>query len=122
MRRRFASTQVSCPHRMMVILRPHTPADFSRAFTETSRAVVALTDPIEGREIGGIELDLDRSHVLLEVRDRVGARDQQHPVVASKQPRKAIWVGVAPCLSATATMAGSAGQSRRPARERRTKG
>ena len=36
----------------------------------------------------GIERDLERSYVLLEVGDRARARNQQHPVVARKQPRQ----------------------------------
>src|ERR1700722_7324268 len=55
---------------------------------ESVSAVLALSDAIEGGEIAGVERNLDRAHVLLEVRDRSSARDQQHPVVAGKQPRQ----------------------------------
>jgi predicted TIM-barrel fold metal-dependent hydrolase len=43
---------------------------------------------IERNEVGVVELDLDRGHVLLQMRDRARAWDQQHPLVAGRQPRQ----------------------------------
>jgi hypothetical protein len=65
-------SQVSCPHRMPVIPR-------ARA---ASACAIPLPDAIEGGEIGVIELERGRRHVLLEVAERARARNQQHPVVA----------------------------------------
>ena len=46
----------------------------------------AVCDAIEGGDIAVIELEPGRSHVLLEVRDRARAGDQEHAVVAGQQP------------------------------------
>jgi hypothetical protein len=63
----------------MVIPRPRIPG-------ASVCAVVALFDTIESGEIGVIEVELDRSHVLLEVRDRARARNQQLPVSTVSLP------------------------------------
>jgi DNA-binding CsgD family transcriptional regulator len=68
---------------------------------------VRPSDAVEGDEIGLIELDLDRGHVLFKVLDRARPRDQQHPVVSSQQPAQRDLRPCGPVLARDRAMTGS---------------
>jgi len=86
----------------------------------SSVCAVAQVETIEGGEVGGIELELARGHVLLEVRDRARARYQEHPVVAGEQPRERDLARRGPVLVGDLDDGRVTRQARLPAGEGRT--